>query len=115
MFRRNISLSMLGRIFMYRNILIATDGSKLSLKAAEHAVALAKALGASLTGFHASPDYPMPVYAEGVVFEPVSRREYAEQCRKEADKILGTVAAKAKSARVAFTAASAIASAPWEA
>jgi nucleotide-binding universal stress UspA family protein len=106
---------MLGRIFMYRNILIATDGSKLSLKAAEHAVALAKALGASLTGFHASPDYPMPVYAEGVVFEPVSRREYAEQCRKEADKILGAVAAKAKSARVAFTAASAIASAPWEA
>jgi len=100
---------------MYRNILIATDGSKLSLRAAEHAVALAKTIGARLTGFHASPDYPLPVYAEGVVFEPVSRREYTEQCRKEADKILGAVAAKAKSARVAFTGVSAIASRPWEA
>jgi nucleotide-binding universal stress UspA family protein len=100
---------------MYRNILVATDGSKLSLKAVEHAVALAKAAGARLTGFHASPDYPMPVYAEGVVFEPVSRREYAAQCRKDSDKILGAVAAKAKGARVTFTPASAIASAPWEA
>jgi nucleotide-binding universal stress UspA family protein len=99
---------------MYRNILIATDGSRLSLKAAEQAVALAKAIGARLTGFHASPDYPMPVYAEGVVFEPVSRREYAEQCRKDADRILGVIASKARTARVAFTPVSAIASAPWE-
>jgi nucleotide-binding universal stress UspA family protein len=100
---------------LYRNILVATDGSKLSLKAATHAIALAKAVGAHVTAFHASPDYPMPVYAEGVIFEPVSRKEYAAQCRKEADKILGAIADKAKAARVAFTAASAISSTPWEA
>jgi nucleotide-binding universal stress UspA family protein len=100
---------------MYRNILVATDGSKLSLKAVTHAIALAKAIGARITGFHASPDYPLPVYADGVVFEPVSRKEYAAQCRKEADKILGAIAAKAKAARVAFSAASAISPAPWEA
>ena len=34
---------------MYSNILIATDGSDRSRKAAEHGVALAKALGSSLT------------------------------------------------------------------
>ena len=100
---------------LYRNILVATDGSKLSLKAATHAIALAKAIGARLTGFHASPDYPLPVYAEGVVFETVSRKEYAAQCRMEADKILGAIAARAKAADVPFTGASAISSSPWEA
>ena len=99
----------------YRNILVATDGSKLSLKAATHAIALARAIGARLTGFHASPDYPLPVYAEGVVFETVSRKEYVAQCRKEADKILGVIAARAKAVEVPFTGTSAISSSPWEA
>ena len=100
---------------VYRNILVATDGSKLSLKAATHAIALAKALGARLTGFHASPDYPLPVYAEGVVFEPLSRKQYATECRKEADRVLGVIAEMARASRVAFTPASAISSTPWEA
>lgn len=100
---------------MYRNILVATDGSKLSLKAAAHAIALAKAVGARLTGFHASPDYPLPMYADGVMFESIPRKEYAAQCRKEADKILGVIADQAKAARVAFNAASTISSTPWEA
>ena len=100
---------------VYRNILVATDGSKLSLKAATHAIALAKGLGARLTGFHASPDYPLPVYAEGVVFEPLSRKQYAAECRKEADRVLGVIAEMARASHVAFTPASAISSTPWEA
>ena len=100
---------------MYRNILIPTDGSRLSLKAAAHAIGLAKATGARLTGFHASPDYPLPVYADGVVFEPLSRKEYAAQCKKEADRILNVVAVKAQAAGVLYTGASAISSSPWEA
>ena len=100
---------------MYRNILIPTDGSRLSLKAAAHAIGLAKATGARLTGFHASPDYPLPVYADGVVFEPLSRKEYAAQCKKEADRVLNVVAVKAQAAGVLYTGASAISSSPWEA
>ncbi len=100
---------------MYRNILVPTDGSKLSLKAAAHAIDLAKAIGARLTGFHDSPDYPLPVYADGVVFEPLSRKEYAAQCKKEADRILNAVAVKAQAAGIAFTSVSAISSSPWEA
>ena len=100
---------------MYRHILSPTDGSRLSSKAAAHAIALAKATGARLTGFHASPDYPLPVYADGVVFEPLSRKEYAAQCKKEADRILNDVAVKARAARVAFAGVSTISSSPWEA
>jgi nucleotide-binding universal stress UspA family protein len=100
---------------MYRNILVATDGSRLSAKAVSHAIALARALGAKLTGFHASPDYPVPAYADGVMYEPVSPKEYAAMCKKEADRILSAVGAKAQAAGIRFTAAQAIAAAPWEA
>jgi nucleotide-binding universal stress UspA family protein len=100
---------------MYRNILVATDGSRLSAKAITHAIALARALGAKLTGFYASPDYPLPAYADGVMYEPVSPREYAAMCKKEADRILSAVGAKAKAAGIRFTAVQAVATAPWEA
>lgn len=100
---------------MYKHILVPTDGSKLSSKAVAHAIALAKALDARLTAFYASPDYPMPAYADGVIYDPISRKEYAALCKREADKILGAVALKAKAARVRFTAVQAIDAAPWEA
>jgi nucleotide-binding universal stress UspA family protein len=100
---------------MYRNILVATDGSRLSAKAVTHAIELARALGAKLTAFHASPDYPMPAYADGVMYDPVSPKEYAALCKKEADRILSAVGAKAKAVGIRFTAEQAIAAAPWNA
>ena len=100
---------------MYKHILVATDGSKLSSKAVAHAIDLAQALGAKLTAFYASPDYPLPAYADGVVYEPVSRKEYAALCKKEADKILNPVKMKAESAGLEFTAMHAISPSPWEA
>ena len=100
---------------MYRNLLIATDGSKLSDKALVHAIALAQAVGATITAFYAAPDYPMPAYADGVVYEPVSRKEYAKLAAQDAEKILSAAAAKAKAAGVEYNAAFTIAAAPWEA
>ena len=100
---------------MYRNILVSTDGSRLSAKAVTHAIALARSLGAKLTAFYASPDYPLPAYADGVMYAPVGRDEYAETCKKEADRILSAVGAKAKAAGVRFASVQSIAAAPWEA
>ncbi|MBI3530792.1 MAG: universal stress protein [Betaproteobacteria bacterium] len=45
---------------MYRRILIATDGSRLSGKAIEEGVALARSLGASVVGFHARAPVMLP-------------------------------------------------------
>jgi nucleotide-binding universal stress UspA family protein len=104
-----------GELSMYKHILVATDGSKLSKKAVTHAISLAKALGARLTAFYASPDYPLPIYADGVVYEPFSRKEYAARCEKEAAKILAAGAAEAKLAGVALASAHAISASPWEA
>ena len=100
---------------MYKNILVATDGSALSAHAVVHAVSLAKALGATLTAFYAAPDYPMPAYADGVVYEPVSRKEYAALAKKEGDQILAHAAKKAQEAGVEMELAQSIAAAPWEA
>ena len=100
---------------MYKHLLVATDGSRLSNKAVAHAISLAKRLGAKLTAFYAAPDYPIPMYADGVVYEPVSKKEYAAMMDKEATKILGAAAAKAKSAGVSCATLHSIAPAPWEA
>jgi nucleotide-binding universal stress UspA family protein len=100
---------------MYKNLLVATDGSKLSEKALAHAVALAQAVGANLTLFYAAPDYPMPAYADGVVYEPVTRKEYAKLAAEDAQKILDAGAAKASAAGVNCKTAYTIAPAPWEA
>jgi nucleotide-binding universal stress UspA family protein len=100
---------------MYKQILVATDGSKLSQKAVTHAISLAQALGAGVTAFYASPDYPLPAYADGVVYEPVSKKEYAALATKEAEKILSEVEDKARAAGLQCTTAHAIAASPWEA
>jgi nucleotide-binding universal stress UspA family protein len=100
---------------MYKQILVATDGSKLSAKAVAQAIDLAQSIGAGLTAFYCSPDYPLPAYADGVAFEPTSRKDYKAQCKNEAEKILGAVALKAESAGLEFNTVHAIAPTPWEA
>lgn len=100
---------------MYKHLLVATDGSKLSAKAVTHAIGLAGALDARLTAFYVAPDYPLPMVAEGVVFEPVSRKEYASLMAKQAAKIVDAVASKAKAAGVDCTTDHAIGPTPWEA
>jgi nucleotide-binding universal stress UspA family protein len=100
---------------MYKHILVATDGSKLSTKAIAHAISLAQATGAKLTAFYASPDYPLPAYADGVVYEPVSKKEYSALAEKEATKIFEPILAKAAESKVPCETVHAIAGAPWEA
>jgi len=100
---------------MYKNLLVCTDGSKLSDKAVAHAIGLAQAVGAGITAFYAAPDYPLPAYADGVVYEPVSRKEYAKLASADAEKVLGAVSAKAEAAGLVCKTTYAIAAAPWEA
>jgi nucleotide-binding universal stress UspA family protein len=100
---------------MYKHLLVATDGSKLSDKAVAHAIQLANAVHADLTAFYAAPDYPMPAYADGVVYEPVTKKEYTRITGAEAQKILDAVVDKAAAAGVECKKVHAIAASPWEA
>jgi nucleotide-binding universal stress UspA family protein len=100
---------------VFKHLLVATDGSKISAKAVTHAFGLARALGAKLTAFYASPDYPSPMYSEASIYIPMKRKEYAAACNKEADFILNPIAAKAEAAGIQFNAVHSIAAVPWEA
>ena len=100
---------------MYKHLLVATDGSKLSGKAVAQAIGLAQALSAKLTAFYASPDYPMPAFTDGVVYDPISRKDYAAMAAKEADRILAPVKTKAEAGGIECATMHAIAAVPWEA
>ena len=86
---------------MYSNLLVATDGSKLSDKAVSHAIALAKRLGARITAFHAVPEYPEPIYTEGMMVEMLSRKAYSTGTAANAQKMLDRIGKKAAAAGVA--------------
>lgn len=76
---------------MFKNVLIPTDGSPLSLKAAQNGVQLAKALGAKIVAFYAAPP-ATPIEYKGVF--PVRLRtpeEHAKHIEKAAAKYLGEI------------------------
>ena len=100
---------------MYTHVLVPTDGSKLSDKAVAQALELAQVIGARVTALHVSPDYPQPIYMEGVVLNPVSRREYAKHAKAEASRLFEAVLKKAASAGVDCATVHTIADTPWEA
>jgi nucleotide-binding universal stress UspA family protein len=100
---------------MYKHIFVATDGSRLSAKAVTHAITLAQALSAKLTAFYASPDYPLPVFADGVVYDALSKQEYAKLATKEAERVLSPIKMKAEAGGVECDVLHAIDNSPWQA
>jgi nucleotide-binding universal stress UspA family protein len=85
---------------MFKNILVPTDGSALSKKAAKQAVALAKATGARITAFHVAPAYNMHISEDYVPVSYTFRNEYAANIKKAAEQYLGAVQKIARAAGV---------------
>lgn len=56
---------------MYKNILIATDGSELAQRGVDHGLSLAKALGAKVTIITATEPYPFYASAAGAGWVPL--------------------------------------------
>jgi|CXWL01.1.fsa_nt_gi nucleotide-binding universal stress UspA family protein len=85
---------------MYRHILIAIDGSVSSETVIEHGVALAKALGARVTGVHAVPDFipPQDSPLQSVGFP--TREEYEHLAKSEAEGVLQHVSRACSAAGV---------------
>ena len=85
---------------MFKNILVPTDGSKLSVKAAKQAVKLAKALGAKITGFYAAPDVGSTYYGDGYILRAPSAKAQAEFAQKQARNCLATIEVEAEVEKV---------------
>jgi len=85
---------------MYKHILLPSDGSRLSRKAVKQGIALAKSLGAKVTGFYANPGIPIEyLWADA----PMPQSVYAAENRREqkfAAKVLAEIAEAARRAGV---------------
>ena len=99
---------------MYKNILVATDGSDLSGRALVHAIALASRVGAKLTIFHARPDRVNDAHLNGIHLDARLRDKYAAVDTAEARRILEHAATRVEAAGVPCTVAEDIAWSPHE-
>lgn len=87
---------------MYKHILIPTDGSTLSAHAAQHAVVIAKASGARVTGLFVAPA-PTPLLFKGLLpVRHLQPEQHAALTAKAAQRFLGVVEQAARKAGVRY-------------
>ncbi len=76
---------------MFKNILVPTDGSKLSHKAVKEAIELAKKTGAKLTALHVYPKFAGSPYGTFGPAEDVLEEAHKKQERAEGDSLFATI------------------------
>src|SRR5690606_9595768 len=79
--------------FMYKRILLATDGSKLSQKAVEHALNLADLTGAEVVALKIVPRYPQTYFEGGVALAATEIARIEKQWQTEAMETVNAVKA----------------------
>jgi nucleotide-binding universal stress UspA family protein len=100
---------------MFKHFLVPTDGSQLSLKSAQHAVSLAKEVGAKITFFFSKPDYPVAFYGEGALIDPTTPEKFAEIADRQAKEILTQAEKLARDAGIEFDSVADVSDLPYEA
>jgi nucleotide-binding universal stress UspA family protein len=85
---------------MFKHILIPTDGSPVAAKAIKAGVALAKEMGASVTGFYAIEPPPTHMYGEGYLAERRLVDELERRAKEVAQKSVDEITDAAKKAGV---------------
>lgn len=100
---------------MYKHILVATDGSRLSAKAVKTAVRLAKSVGARLTATYViAPFEPPAMYGEALAYAPpITPQKYRELAEREAKKALAAAQIEAQTAGVPCSTLSLTNEHPW--
>ncbi len=83
---------------MYKHILIPTDGSPPSAKAIQEGIALAKFLGAKVTGITVS--IPFHTSALDPLMVSDTAEQYKKDCEDRAEQFLGAIKLAAEAAGV---------------
>ena len=76
---------------MYKRILVATDGSKLSKMAVDHAINLADITGAEVVALKVVPRYPQTYFEGGVVLAAAEIAHIEKQWHEEAMMVVNAV------------------------
>ena len=97
---------------MYRNILVPTDGSDITQKAVDTAVALAKSVNAQLYTISVKEPFPYSAISE---MQPTPPQEFFDAQERIATKRVAGVVEAAQAAGIACQAHTVEALHPWEA
>lgn len=100
---------------MYKHILVPTDGSSLSLKAAREATELAKAMGARITTVYVAPPFQPPFEGDGIAYAARDFLPEIHEARHEhlAADAFAKVEATAAKAKVKVSRLKVTGEAPW--
>jgi nucleotide-binding universal stress UspA family protein len=100
----------------YSHILVPTDGTPLSLKAAKEAATLAKDLHARVTAVYVTPPWSPPMADESAVIADFAYSEkiYHESQSKRAQAALGKIERALAAEKVACEKVHANGAQPWE-
>lgn len=100
---------------MFTHILVPTDGSALSLKAARYAAGLALELKARVTAIYVIPPYTPPYAGEGIYLnDAFTEKEYNIASREHANKSMLRVEAILAKQGVACVRESIVSATAWE-
>lgn len=99
----------------YSHLLVPTDGSGLSDKAVQQAVALSHSLGARITFFHVQSNFPISLVGVGELVDPNTVTALVQAARHGAEQILAAAAAVAQAAGVLSDQDTVVSSMPYAA
>jgi nucleotide-binding universal stress UspA family protein len=88
---------------MFKRILIATDGSELSQKAADYGIELAKLSGGHIVALQVVPRYPVSYFEGGATINPSEVTRIEKEWAEVGQATVGKLEAQAKALGVQAT------------
>ncbi len=85
---------------MYKRILVATDGTKLSNQAVQHALKLADVTGAEVVALKVVPRYPQTYFEGGVALAAEEIKRIEKEWQAEAMEVVNAVKAEGQKQEV---------------
>ena len=98
---------------MFKNILIPTDGSKLSAKAIKSGLVFAKSIKAQVTGCHVVEPFQPYYFGDYIPPDMPTPKEFERHAREAGEKYLGQMEALARAAGLKYSGSVVMADTPY--